>query len=186
MFSLRRPALALSLLLCVGLLACKKDPRPIEALSDDQVTTGSDGVARQTGPRTVDEAVDELRANFERVHFAVDSHTLDDRARSALDTNAAILRRFPGVRVEVQGHADRRGTVDYNLALGMRRAASVVDHLRAAGVGSSQLSTVSMGEELPLRTGRTEAAWSVNRRAEFRVLTPGQPVRGTTELSLRR
>ena len=99
--------------------------------------------------------------------------------RAALDANAAILQRHPDVRVEVQGHADARGTVDYNLALGFRRSAAVVDHLRARGVSAQQLAAVSYGEEIPLARGDGEPVWAQNRRAEFRVIAGPQTVEGT-------
>lgn len=182
----RSPAHVSVLVVCLATLlaaGCKRPPRlDHHGEGDAQATTT---VPPSSDATAVEEAVATLQANFRRVHFPLDSHALDDEARAALDANAAILREFAAVRVEVQGHADSRGTVDYNLALGMRRAGAVVDHLRARGVVAQQLSQVTMGEEMPLRSGATEAVWSVNRRAEFRVLTPGQPVVGTTELASR-
>mgnify|MGYP003884501151 CR=1 FL=1 len=171
-------------LVCVVAFGCKRPPVDVVNTAGPGSTTTA--TAGTDAGSEMEEAVETIEANFRRVHFDVDSHGLDDTARVALDANAELLRRFPAVRVEVQGHADRRGTVDYNLALGLRRARAVVDHLRHQGVGPTQLSMVSMGEERPLQAGDSETVWSQNRRAEFRVTTPGQPVVGTTELAARR
>lgn len=126
-------------------------------------------------------AVQQLLENFQRVHFALDSSSLTDDAKAALTANAAILGDHPDLRVEVQGHADERGTVDYNLALGQRRAKRVTDWLTSQGVPTGRLRTVSYGEELPLVSGRDERAWSKNRRAEFRITAGSSAVVGTTE-----
>ena len=120
-----------------------------------------------------------LAENFGRVHFPSDSSLLDATAREALAANAAILLDHPEVRVEVQGHADERGTVDYNLALGQRRGKAVIDELVARGVGPSRLSLVSYGEERPLVAGAGESVWAENRRAEFRLVSGGPAVHGT-------
>ena len=126
------------------------------------------------------QAVQQLIANFARVHFALDSSSLDESAKAALDENARILQEHMGIRVEVQGHADERGTVDYNLALGQRRADAVARRLAHMGVHATRLATVSYGEERPRASGASETAWSQNRRAEFRVIT-GSGVSGTVD-----
>ena len=129
------------------------------------------------------EPVPEVIKNFERVNFAFDSTRLVGDSQEALRENAEILQNYPGLKVEVQGHADERGTTDYNLALGERRAKSIKDALTGMGVSSSQITTVSYGEERPLDTSSTETAWSKNRRAEFRVtsapMKPGLTINGT-------
>lgn len=170
------------LVVLVLLSACKA--RPTEVLSDPDAGGGphlragldADGPA---GPTTREQAVATLNANFARVHFALDSARLEPDAARALDDNAAVLRAWPSLVVEVQGHADARGTVDYNLALGQRRARAVIDHLVARGVPAGRLVAVSYGEERPLSAAGGESAWAMDRRAEFRVLTPGVGVRGT-------
>ena len=101
------------------------------------------------------------------VNFAFDSSTLSSPARSTLNDNAQWLNDNPSVDVVVEGHCDERGTAEYNLALGLRRAQSVADYLRSLGVPSGQLDMVSYGEELPLDPRSTEAAWAKNRRAHF-------------------
>lgn len=104
------------------------------------------------------------------VHFAFDSESLDSVAKQQLQQNAAWLKQNPSVRVQVEGHADERGTAEYNLALGERRARSVLDYVRSLGVEGSRMGTVSYGEELPLDPASTESAWAKNRRAHFAVV----------------
>lgn len=126
-------------------------------------------------------AVEQLVANFERVHFSLDSATLSTDAKDALRANASILQEHPTLRIEVQGHADERGTIDYNLALGQRRAITVVDYLTTSGVSGDRLAVVSYGEERPLESGLGETAWAANRRAEFRILEGQNIARGTVD-----
>ncbi|MEQ1508659.1 MAG: OmpA family protein [Myxococcota bacterium] len=127
-----------------------------------------------------EKAVADLAANFERVHFETDSSKLDRDGKAALDANAVILQAHPDVKVEVQGHADERGTVDYNLALGQRRANAVVDYLASRGVSANRLPVMSYGEERPATTADGATAWAVNRRAEFRILSAPPSIVGTT------
>lgn len=109
--------------------------------------------------------------SFQRVFFNYDATSFAGASRAALEANAAILQRYPELRVEVQGHADDRGTTDYNLALGERRANAIRDALATMGASSGQISVISYGEERPLAAGAGESSWSQNRRAEFRVKT---------------
>ncbi|MEG3177931.1 peptidoglycan-associated lipoprotein Pal [Sphingomonas sp. RB3P16] len=116
------------------------------------------------------------RADFERtvtsntVNFALDSFSLDDRARSILDSQATWLTRYPNVPVSLEGHADERGTREYNLALGDRRALSAKNYLAARGVAPGRISTISYGKERPIALGSDEASWAQNRRAVTIVL----------------
>lgn len=98
-------------------------------------------------------------------YFDFDRSELKPRARTLLSGHAAYLRDNPDVRLTIEGHADERGTREYNLALGERRAASVRSYLQSLGVRGSQLSIVSYGEERPVDPGHNEAAWAKNRRA---------------------
>ena len=129
--------------------------------------------------RQVEKVVEQVRVNFAKVFFNYDSTSLSGDSRSALEANAALLQRYPDVRVEVQGHADDRGTTDYNLALGQRRATSIRDALTSMGASSSQITILSYGEERPAASGSGESVWSQNRRAEFRV-TQGSSKEGVT------
>jgi peptidoglycan-associated lipoprotein len=101
------------------------------------------------------------------IHFAFDSFDLDDEARVVLKRNADWLSQNRSARVEVEGHCDERGTVEYNLALGAKRAASARSYLVSLGISPERLSTISYGEELPLCHEPTEACWQRNRRVHF-------------------
>jgi len=101
------------------------------------------------------------------VAFEYDSYMLSDEARAALDRNAAWLRRWPSTKVTIEGHADSRGTNEYNLALGDRRADAARDYLVSLGIAEDRLSAVSKGEEQPFCTEETESCWAQNRRGYF-------------------
>lgn len=127
------------------------------------------------------EPIQKMAQNFNRVFFEFDSAGLTGEGKAALDDNASIMQEYPDIKLEVQGHADERGTTEYNLALGQKRADSVVQYLLARGVSSSRVKSVSYGEERPLDGRSTETAWSQNRRAEFVITWSGDaPVKGTT------
>jgi peptidoglycan-associated lipoprotein len=105
--------------------------------------------------------------SLQTVHFGFDNWDLTLPARAELDANAAWMKANPEVRVQIGGHADERGTPEYNLALGERRATRVRDYLIEHGVPADNLVTVSYGEEMPVAGGHDEKSWAENRRAEF-------------------
>jgi peptidoglycan-associated lipoprotein len=106
---------------------------------------------------------------LEDVHFEYDSANLTDHARSVLEKHALWLQNHRGAKVLVEGHCDERGTVEYNLALGEKRARAARDYLASLGVASDRLRTTSYGTERPLDPGSSEAAFAANRRAHFAV-----------------
>ncbi len=101
----------------------------------------------------------------DRVFFGYDSSTLDDTARRTLERQSAWLQQFPGVAVTIEGHTDERGTREYNLALGERRASAVRSYLQTLGVPADRLVTTSYGEERPVDPAHDESAYALNRRA---------------------
>jgi peptidoglycan-associated lipoprotein len=101
------------------------------------------------------------------IYFDFDKYDLRTDARTILDRKASFLNQNSSVRVQIEGHCDERGTVEYNLALGERRANAAKQYLTTAGISAGRLSTISYGEERPLDPGHTEAAWARNRRAHF-------------------
>ncbi len=105
----------------------------------------------------------------DRVFFETDSTDLTSSARSTLENQASWLARFPNLSVTIEGHADERGTREYNLALGERRANSVKNYLVALGVSPSRVTTVSYGKERPAVPGSNDTAWSQNRRGVTKV-----------------
>ncbi len=105
----------------------------------------------------------------DRVFYDTDRHTLDQAARSLVEQQAEWLQRYPNVDVTVEGHADERGTREYNLALGERRAQAVKDYLVALGISPTRIDTVSYGKERPAVVGSNPSAWAQNRRGVIRV-----------------
>ena len=101
------------------------------------------------------------------VGFAYDSYALDEAARAALETNAAWLRRWSSTRITIEGHADSRGTNEYNLALGDRRAAAAREYLVSLGIAADRIAAVSRGEEDPFCREENESCWAQNRRGYF-------------------
>jgi len=103
------------------------------------------------------------------IHFDYDKSDIREGDRQILGKNADVLKRFDFLKVTVEGHCDERGTVDYNLALGERRAKAAHDYLVSLGVPADRLKTVSYGKEVPLCTQSNEECWARNRRAHFTV-----------------
>lgn len=103
------------------------------------------------------------------INFGFDSSELNEVARAILRENAQWLSANSDATVQIEGHADERGTIEYNRALGMRRAQSAYDYLRSLGIAANRMSTVSYGEELPLDPRHNEEAWARNRRVHFDV-----------------
>jgi peptidoglycan-associated lipoprotein len=103
------------------------------------------------------------------VYFDFDKSDIRESDRAALSKNAETLKKFDFLKVAIEGHCDERGTVDYNLALGERRARAAYDYLVSLGVPADRLRTVSYGKEIPVCTDSTEDCWQRNRRAKFTV-----------------
>ena len=103
------------------------------------------------------------------VLFDFDSSQLSDYARRVLDRQAAFLKAEPAARIILGGHADERGTREYNLALGERRASAARDYLVAKGVNAARIRIISYGKERPATVGSNEAAWRLNRRADSKL-----------------
>ena len=103
------------------------------------------------------------------IHFDLDRADIREADRALLTKNAEALKKFDFIRVTIEGHADERGTVEYNLALGERRAKAAYDYLVSLGVAADRLKTVSYGKEVPLCQQSTEDCWARNRRDHFAV-----------------
>ena len=101
------------------------------------------------------------------VYFAYDSDALDDTARATMAANATVLKQYATWVVTIEGHCDERGTAEYNLALGERRAVAVKTYLLSLGIAGDRVRTISYGKEFPFDQGHDEKAWASNRRAHF-------------------
>lgn len=99
------------------------------------------------------------------IHFDFDKYDIRPQDGAILRENAALLKKYTNLKVQIEGHCDERGTVEYNLALGERRANRTKDYLVSLGISSDRVSTISYGKEKPLDPGHNEAAWAKNRRA---------------------
>jgi peptidoglycan-associated lipoprotein len=111
-----------------------------------------------------------LRTSLDKVFFAFDSSALSTAARDTLAKNAAYLKKNAGVNVRIEGNCDERGSDEYNLALGEKRAKEAKQYLVALGIAAERLTTISYGKEQPAVPGQDEAAWAKDRRDEFVVL----------------
>jgi peptidoglycan-associated lipoprotein len=105
------------------------------------------------------------------IHFDFDKYDIRPEDTKILKESAALLMKHPGVKIQIEGHCDERGTNEYNLALGERRANSAKKYLISIGIPENRLSTISYGEEKPLDPGHNEEAWAKNRRAHFIILS---------------
>ncbi len=124
--------------------------------------------ATPPAPTTIaEETIDVANKNLKQAYFALDSYALSDAARAAVQANVEELKKRPAAKVLIEGHADSRGTSEYNLALGERRAAATRDYLVSLGVTADRVTTVSKGKEQPFCKEETESCWQQNRVAYF-------------------
>lgn len=166
---------ALTVALSMGFTACTDDQQSVE----DPINAGLD-TAPPPPPEPIEPEITDLAEaadaaeNFtpETVYFDFDTSSLTSEARMKLDNLAAYLKNNAAATVQIEGHCDERGSYDYNLALGVRRAQSVKDYLVQSGIEASRFGDVkSFGEYKPVVEGHNEAAWAQNRRAEFTITT---------------
>jgi peptidoglycan-associated lipoprotein len=187
MRDIRRTTLVIAVLLAVAAaVACGKKkvatgpPQP-PPLEEPAVVTPTppppqrvEDTAPIPQPRLTDDSIlnrslDDLNRDspLKPVFFLVDSAELDDAGRAVATANAAVLKKYTTWGITIEGHCDERGTSEYNLALGERRALAVKTYLSSLGVSPDRVRTVSYGKEFPFDMGHTEDAWSKNRRGHF-------------------
>ena len=159
----------LSILLATFVAACSTTPKDTagssgsgDASSSDEVSSGDYSNNLSVVPGSQEDLIVNVG---DRVFFGYDSAELDSDSQELLQDQVAWLKQFPGVSVTVEGHCDERGTREYNLALGEKRAQAVKNYLISMGVNSSRVSTVSYGKERPAVVGSNDGAWSQNRRS---------------------
>lgn len=155
-------AIALAL---VALAACSK--KPPETLPPSPTETPAPVVDAPGGPGYAPGSQEDFVANTQgdTIYFDLDQYDVDSQDRVILDSQAGWLRQHANVRITIEGHADERGTREYNLALGGRRANAAKDYLVSLGIPVSRISTISYGKERPKALGSDESAWAQNRRA---------------------
>ncbi len=160
--------LTLALMASAALAGCaKKAPK---SLPPDPVAASS--TAADTGMNPAGAAVPGSQADFvavtqgaDTIYFDTDKFDIDSADAASLQTQAQWLQRYPAKRATLEGHADERGTRDYNLALGEKRANAAKNYLVSLGVDAARLGVISYGKERPIALGSDEAAWAKNRRA---------------------
>jgi peptidoglycan-associated lipoprotein len=159
--------LGLVALLSVTMAACSSTEEEGPATDTGPSTASTSGAGTNTGPSAAELEEQRLRA-ITTFYFEFDKSDLSAEARDALVVHAADLKANPGRRVRLEGHADERGTREYNLALGERRSQAVERYLQVQGVAAGQMEIISYGEERPVNTGTTEQAYQDNRRVEMK------------------
>jgi peptidoglycan-associated lipoprotein len=167
-----------SLCLVVALSSCsKKEVRQDEPLMtpteglDSGATVPADQNVGATDTGATTEVNPVVSEELQTVYFDFDSYRITATGRDAVDANVSWLKSNPNATVQIEGHCDERGTTEYNLALGDRRANAVRDAMTKAGISRNRLSTISYGEERPSDPGHDESAWAKNRRGQFVILS---------------
>ena len=166
MFGLTKTGAAAAALLAgtLALSACaSKAPKQLPP-EPSGVATTTDDSANRIIPGSQADFVSQMQGQ-DTIYFDTDRYNIDSVDSAALQTQAQWLQRYPGKRATIEGHADERGTRDYNLALGERRANAAKNYLVSLGVDASRLTTVSYGKERPVALGSDEQSWARNRRA---------------------
>jgi len=184
---------AMNKLVCCGLVtiilaaagcspsATKPEPGAASAPAKPAEQSPGEGQRGATGESTTGQSsLDQLREGkptvtpasspLKDIYFSFDRYDLESEARETLKTNADWLKRNSAARVEIEGHCDERGTNEYNLALGAKRAQAAKDYLITLGISTERLSTISYGEEIPVCKEHNESCWQQNRRARFVII----------------
>lgn len=156
-----------------------------QALRDQAAREAAAKEAREKAEREAKEAADRAKKeaaaraaailkelNIPDIHFDFDKYNLKPEAQASLKAGAAAYLKYRDYKLVVEGHCDERGTAEYNLALGQRRADEAAKYLVDLGIGKDRIKTISYGEEMPLDKGQSEEAWAKNRRAHFVTFPP--------------
>ena len=179
----------LSLLAVTFLISCGQPanpPPPKWTVENSNASAGQASAAAKPAPPKPevdkDSSLEALRRGeaagsgpLKDIGFNFDSADLSETARATLKANAEWLKANPSARVQIEGHCDERGTAEYNMALGAKRAQAAMDYLSTLGVAANRLSTISYGEEIPVCKEHNEDCWVKNRRARF-VTSAAKPV----------
>lgn len=147
------------------LAACASKPHPAAEAPSAASTPPAMGQQSRVETTVVPGSLQDFRVNVgDTVHFDYDKYDVTSEDRDILQRQASWLQKYPQVRVTIEGHCDERGTREFNLALGARRAAAVKEYLVSVGVPSSRMETISYGKERPMCTESNESCWGQNRR----------------------
>lgn len=151
-----------------------------DSIAEAQARRDSIRAAREAEERALAQAAAAARMTLQQtVYFDYDESTITAATEAALRAKVEVLRGNPGVRLRMEGHADERGTSEYNIALGNERAESVIQFLTNFGLSGDRFTSVSYGEEQPAMQGSNEEAWALNRRVEFVITAGGDSIVGS-------
>jgi len=143
-------------------------PQP-PTITDNPPVTSTAG--KDLNAMAIDDINKPENSPLKPIYFLYDSDEIDDASKKILEANASVLKQYSTWVITVEGHCDERGTAEYNLALGDRRALSAKNYLMSLGIAADRLRTVSYGKEFPFDPGHQESAWSMNRRAHFMLVS---------------
>ena len=143
-------------------------PQP-PTIEENRPVTSSAG--KDLNTMTIDDINKPENSPLKPIYFLYDSDEIDDASKKILEANASVLKQYSTWVITVEGHCDERGTAEYNLALGDRRALTAKNYLMSLGIAADRLRTVSYGKEFPFDPGHEEGAWSKNRRAHFMLVS---------------
>ena len=164
--TIRRTTAMIAAITMLAVGACsKKAPTVLPPAPDGVDGSDTSGGYGAVVPGSQEDFIASVGAMGDRIFFGFDQYNVDSEDMATLQTQAQWLQRNPAVRVTLEGHADERGTRDYNIALGERRANAAKNYLASLGVDPSRISVISYGKERPAETGSTEEAYARNRRA---------------------
>lgn len=178
--------LKMALGLALVVTACGKKDEPVVTPTPTQSGDSSRATppppAPTTNPNGAGADAEAIRAGLVNemgslIHFGYDQFSIRSEDEALLNRKAEIMRANAAVRIRVVGHADERGSDEYNLALGMRRATAAKDFLVRIGIDAGRIEVASLGEEVPLDASATESAWAMNRRGEFEIIAGNQTLR---------
>lgn len=165
---LKAALVILGVIAILGAAGCSKKPAPGPVVPPPASSGDTSGATSVTPPATSGETSGTMHLQIQDAFFDYDKAELRPEARAVLTQNAEYLLQHAQTRVTIEGHCDERGTNEYNLALGDRRARAVRDFLVNYGIEAPRIETISFGEERPFAPGHDESAWSQNRRAHFK------------------
>ncbi|HVX41641.1 MAG TPA: peptidoglycan-associated lipoprotein Pal [Gemmatimonadaceae bacterium] len=158
--------------------AARERQRIADSIAAAQKRAADSAAAAEAAARAAAAAAENARAALTAmVHFDFDKSDIRPEDQQILDAKVPVLQANPSVTIRVAGHTDERGSDEYNLALGQRRAAAVKAYLVQHGIADSRIETISYGEERPIAQGHDESAWSQNRRAEFEITAGGESLK---------
>lgn len=164
MMSMSNPLKLAAMAAVLVVAGCASKPKPA-AEAPPPAPPPSSAVQGQVESTVVPGSVQDFRVNVgDTVHFEYDKYAITSEDRDILQRQASWLQKYAQVRVSIEGHCDERGTREYNLALGARRANAVKEYLVSLGVSSARMDTISYGKERPICTESNESCWSQNRR----------------------